>query len=203
MKKFSVTVSDDSKYVFFRNPKTASRSILFSLDGGTSISDGVFHYFHKKNRHKTGYDRKYNLAWDSYFKFGFVRNPWDRLVSTYENKIKNYNYKSPEFYRQYKNYEFKDFCKVIKTINVSESEEHIRSQHSFFPDNIDFVGRFESVHSDFNFICEKLAISLELPHRNETWNKCNYTEYYDNEIRELVAEKYAKDIEYFNYEFGK
>jgi len=202
MKKFSVTVSDDSKYVFFRNPKTASRSILFSLNEGTSISDGVFDFARKKNRHRTGYDRKYNLAWDCYFKFGFVRNPWERLVSTYNNKIKSYNHTSPKFYKQYKNYEFKDFCKVIKTFNVDESEEHIRLQYKFFPDNIDFIGRFETVYSDFDFICEKLAISLELPHRNKTWNESNYTEYYDEETRQIVAEKYAKDIEYFNYKFG-
>ena len=201
MKKFSVTVSDDLKYVFFRNPKTATRSVLFSLDEGTSVSDGVFNFTHKKNKHKTGYDREYNLAWDCYFKFGFVRNPWDRLVSTYNNKIKNYNQWTPKFYRKYKNYEFKDFCKALKKFNVDESEEHIRSQHKFFPNNIDFIGRFETICSDFNFICEKLSISLELPHRNKTWNKFNYAEYYDDETCSIIAEKYAKDIKYFNYKF--
>ena len=92
---------------------------------------------------------------------------------------------------------------MIKTFNVDESEEHIRSQHKFFPKNIDFIGRFESVYSDFNFICEKLAISLKLPHQNKTWNKSNYTEYYNDETRQIVAEKYAKDIEYFGYKFGE
>jgi len=70
-------------------------------------------------------------------------------------------------------------------------------------DSIHFIGRFETLQQDFNTVCDRIGIVWqELPHRNKSEHK-HYTEYYDDELREIVTERYASDIDRFGYEFGE
>ena len=66
---------------------------------------------------------------------------------------------------------------------------------------MNYVMRFENLQEDFNAVCEKIAIpKQELPHVNKSTHK-EYTEYYDDELRALVAKLYRKDFELFEYEW--
>ena len=68
---------------------------------------------------------------------------------------------------------------------------------------VDFFIRFESLQQDFHKACDHIGIPRrKLPHLNRA-SPQPYTHYYDDEMRELVAFKYAEDIEYFGYNFGK
>jgi hypothetical protein len=140
----------------------------------------------------------------NYFSWSFVRNPWDRLVSTYTNKIIDKHQGGLDSWRNSTG-SFEEFILRIKKLDVTGNncDRHIRSLLTFLPPDINFIGKMENLQQDFNIVCDKIGRpQQELPHVNKSEHK-HYTEYYDDETREIVARKYAKDIEYFGYKFGE
>jgi len=197
-----------NNFIWFLTPKTGTRSM---------------HSFFKKNKLNFPIEIVQEIP-DDYsncFKFAFARNPWARLVSTYENKVRlqwenedfanlpNVKYRI-NFFKQFKGTSFEKFVQWIDT-NGDDHDNHIRQQTSLVPyDLVDFVGKFESLESDFEQLCLRMKIKFyPLEHENSS-TRCihkplhkHYTEYYDDETREIVAQKYARDIEYFGYKFGE
>ena len=131
-------------------------------------------------------------VWNNYFKFSFVRNPFDKIVS-------QYHYNRGKF--GFKDYSFKEYVRSwSKGAKISTYPQYILH---YINEPLDFIGRFENLQEDFNIICDKIGIPRQqLPHKNKTKHK-HYTEYYDEETKQIVAEKYAKDIERFGYKFGE
>jgi len=142
--------------------------------------------------------------WETYFKFTFVRNPWDREVSSYHyilqrrgDILKRNNLTTK--------ISFLDYLKknpMRKEINYAHCQiDHITdSQGNLL---VDFIGKFENFQNDMNFIFAKLGIQKQvLPIINRSHHK-HYTEYYTEEAKQLIAERFKKDIEYFGYKFGK
>ena len=133
--------------------------------------------------------------WDEYHKFTIIRNPWDRVVSDFFYcKKHNIVGKNADFHTD-----------VISTIDSRERwklpcYDWITLNGEVAVDNII---RFEKLNEGFDDLCEKLGVpNIRLPHLNKTNHK-PYWEYYDDALQDIVAEKYAKDIEYFGYEFGE
>ncbi len=158
----------------------------------------------------------------SYFKFSFVRNPWDRIVSEYK-------YRRHPVSIDFKTYLFRR----LPTPGWSEPYRHIIPQYDFLYDDagrllVDFVGKFERLQADFDTVCSRIGIpptplprvNRSLEHsrpgtfrelrrriRRAVWSHerrhtfPHYTEYYDDESREYVGHLYRKDIEAFSYTF--
>lgn len=70
-------------------------------------------------------------------------------------------------------------------------------------DDFDFIGRFETLEKDFQYICKEIgAADKELPHVYKT-NHVHYSHYYDDAMVDMVADYAKKDIDIFGYSFER
>ncbi len=190
------------KFIYIAVPKTGTTSIqkhveslnlteiqIYNLRNDDKLPDGMRFRKHMK----ASYLKNDINEFDKYFKFTFVRNPYDRVVSWVyyylrNNKINLHKHSFKELIFKCPEYIWECQCDFI-----FDDAKNL----------MNFVGKTENLQEDFNTICDKIGIpQKQLPHKNKSKHK-HYTEYYDDETREIVAEKYAKDIEYFGYEFGE
>lgn len=203
--------------LFIRVPKTASTSIKSTCRDVMRLQEAQDFFKTRQNKPLYYRTKKYlnvmdrthewfNPIQNNIFVFGFVRNPWARAVSSWRfgSPDDNWNMDFVNFCRNLKKLEINPKCGVAKNGLLI----HICEQHPFLVDKnknlkANYIGRFENLQQDFDIICDKIGIPRqELPHKNKTNHK-HYTEYYDDETRQIVAEKFAKDIEYFGYKFGE
>jgi hypothetical protein len=186
------------KCIFIHIPKTAGVSISASLLGNGIANTPSLYYkilFGKEN-------------FNNYFKFSFVRNPFTRLISVYEFLQSGgggpLDEKIVSTIQPYKS--FKDF--VLQYLNQSTIKVHryFRPQSYFVCDSnhnlmINFLGRFEELEKDYEFIRTKVGTGEPLKKLNVTKSKKLSLEecYCNRKIIEKVTLLYAKDFELFGY----
>ena len=132
---------------------------------------------------------------DSYYSFGFVRNPWDWEVSTYKYILKNQKHFNHEAVKS-----LKGFGEYLRW----RCDGRFQLQQDFLYLNgkqlVDFVGRFETLNEDFQSVCRQLQIRHQLPVLNRTGGAA-YQSYFTDELVELVRCTYQSDIDEFGYQF--
>lgn len=152
---------------------------------------------------KYGYIKDgYNM--DDYFKFAFVRNPWDRLLSGYFFRIQCLQSKETA------SVSFRDWVINSKTReghSFLNTGELYKTQLSYITFNktkmVDFIGRYENLEQDWDFVCDQLQIKKQkLPHKNRSLH-LSYINYYDEDTINLVGEHFKEDVENFGYKFGE
>lgn len=135
----------------------------------------------------------------SYFKFAFVRNPWDRAVSQYE-----YTRTRPDLQAFIGMSEDDSFNRYLGLIAKCPHVQWL-PQHRFVFDEdgnllVDFIGSFERLRADAESVFRRLAIRTSggLPHVNAS-KRGPIEAYYDREAIEMVAALYKDDLRMFTF----
>lgn len=178
--------------MFVRVPRTGTGSL------GTMLNLGGGHM--PIMQMKSQYEKKPNsqLKWEEIFKFGFVRNPYTRFVSAYYNLGLDLKHNINDFIQD------KDKMDQV----YKEEAVLLKPEWEYLCDNdgnvmVDFVGRFENLHDDWNFLFEKFGYNRKerdryvLVHSNRT---DRHKEKLTPEAKKVLYPIYKKDFEIFNYE---
>lgn len=175
-------ISHELKCIFLHPNKCGGKSIEKAIWNKEPQSNSADH------RQASQYIQEYGQdIWNNYYKFGFSRNPWDRLVSIYHGRKQ-----------------------LVKKKTISATFEEwiisddlkVHPQRLWLTDDLDFIGRFENYNEDFEIVKNKLKLNVELPHVNASKHK-HYTKYYDDNTKEMVYNLFKDDIIAFGYEFGE
>ena len=140
------------------------------------------------------------------YKFSFVRNPFDRLVSCYKNKILEETYlpiQKGYVNMFYKGMPFDEFVNNVCEIPDVLADRHFKSQYSYlyYKDNliVDYVGKFENMSDDFKVVKDMFLFD-DLPHINKSSGTSDYREYYSLDLVEKVYKRYKNDVIKFSYQ---
>lgn len=196
---FSLKPYDEHHCIFVHVTKT----------GGTSISKGLFGYL---PYHYTAIDYRViygRRTFRNYFKFCCVRNPWDRVYSAFRYLKAGGWDESDRVWAESNLAEYDEFGPFVKQwltpVNI-RTHLHFHPQYHFICDAkgailVDDLIYFETLNDDFTRIAKRLHIDAELGHHNANPG-INYIDAYDSELRNIVADIYARDIELLGYDFN-
>lgn len=207
-------ISHSKKFIFIHNYKVAGTSIETALNhygSSYSSSSGIKNkliYFLKNYPKLSSADFPAHIRacelkqqipeniFNSYFRFGFVRNPWDWQVSLYTFMLKDVAHHQHKLIKSFKNFD--------EYINWRVNSD-LHLQKDFFYDRdgqclMNFIGKFETIENDMKSIFRRFALSASLPHLNKSREHPDYRHFYNPASARLVQEAFRDDIATFGYD---
>lgn len=187
-------INHENKSVFIHIPKTAGTS-MEKIVGGTG--------------HKSLNEISQEADVSDYFKWCFVRNPFDRLASFYfnirntqgtEGLIKSRHQTLESFILELERYFPEDY--QYKTIQPEHQNIHIIPMDYFMISDdlrMDYIGKYENLPEDWNYISNKLGITTPLSHKNKSKGELSYRSLYTTEMEDIVRRLYVDDFRYYPF----
>lgn len=214
-------ISHEKKCIFVEIPKTGSTSVRAVLGSPPRPHLNICQIKHEMMQSWTRYGGRKNrlLAglyllleeqkrariglrrFESYFKFGFVRNPWDRVVSLYRRR-EGLQLREKMTFTEFVSWiRYSSSTSIHATPHVNQLDWLVDPHGELL---VDFVGRFENLAQDWAKIASRLELPARLEHKNRNpMQQKHYTEFYDKRTREIIADRFRVDIEYFGYRFDR
>lgn len=197
--------------IFVSNPKTGTKFILKTLNpylGSRRARKALLEpgistlgVEHPTAQQSLGFVRE--GVWERHFTFSVVRNPWDRLLSVYAYGMSN----KP---RHPQNWTFEQVIRWACDPNDLSRKPWLRVKESQYRTLVggdgkclvDVVLRTEQLTEEMQKMAEdRWGISLEPGEKKNTSTHKTRQEMYSPELRELVAQRFHRDIELFGYCF--
>ncbi len=210
--ELDMIVSHQHRYIFVPMPKTGTHSVRQALREHLGPDDieqvGLFvnkrFPFDDIARIKHGHlsvrqVRPYlgDEVADAYFKFTFVRNPFDRFVSYCSFMTRQ----TGAFDRDPKGTMRRILFEARPLDHV-----HFQPQYTLLVNDagdveMDYLGRVETMQASYDAICERVGIPSRALDRVNSSRRGHYREYYDADLVDGVAALYRRDLELFDYQF--
>lgn len=205
-------ISHSSRYIFFAVPKTATHSVREVLRASKAEQDWeqqvlfgeqsipIPQIASIKHGHITARQIKRvlpDVQWREYYKFAFVRNPYDRFVSVcaFLNR-ENVAYRGNELAWMKAAMQRQQF---LERVLVRPQWQQLCDENGDLA--IDEIGRYETLQQSMTTIVQHLGLpEVGLKHRNASQHE-GWRNYYDAELKGLVSDFYQRDLEIFDYNF--
>ena len=220
---YSVNISLQHKYIYVESPKCGCSAIKYTLQrlecGDNKIVRDV------TNLHQREFSPLLNIkqigsfsrliADPRFFKFCFVRNPYERLLSAYFDKIKGNRPPKGRILQQLglpshrlnTPVSLSEFVHAVAEQPVAFMDPHWRVQYyQTMQAGIayDFIGRFENFQDDIRTIGARLSPNfgqyLIIERLNAPRLPGNDGDILTPELKDIVNNTYRKDFEFFGYE---
>ena len=196
-------VSIPFKLIFIWSPKAAStttKNIFYDYvgitlpdkDKGWLVNDEEWVKKHDMAKFKLPPDH------ENYLKIQFVRNPYERALSSFFHHVE---YRNKHKCQQYQT--FNEFLVNVKNKQIKCRGCNFHSTQQFKTNNVDEIIKIENLDNEINRLNSQYSLTLKniTYQRHSYKKKYDYKKYLNPETITLINEIYNKDIQYFGYDF--
>ena len=202
-------ICDKEKFIFIHIPKNSGTAMTESLQ--KTYEDTKLLMFCERDGINIGIDKMHlyyevieqfipkNIL-NKYVKFCIIRNPYDKLYSSWNFIKERHGFNDVNDFVKYK---LDEVFIYGKEIIPGDARVHYRPQYTFVYDEhnnkfADFIIRYENLNEDISKLNKKYNLHVPLYDNGNTQK--SYINFFNNESIKKINNLYKKDFLLFNYD---